>query len=171
MIYHQNIQLSMKQEALAHLNSSLFHCKERWNNSRSMRCNTLEMQQPPKGILFTRWCPLRKYSWALFRTKSKEIEGFYFCVYKRERDASTEGDRGLTAEIKMESILVLEAHSSAVWGPARRVSPPLLFQSLPILPPLLYFNCSAFPSLQCLCNFSLSFIVTPFLPLLSSSSL
>ncbi len=60
----------------------------------------------------------------------------------------------------MESILVPEAHSSTLWGPARCVSLLLLSQSLPLFPPLLHFNCSAFPSLHCLYNF-LSFIVTP----------
>lgn len=50
LIYHQNLQMSMKQEALAHLLSQLSgrlsHCKARWNNSRSMCCNKLEMHQP-----------------------------------------------------------------------------------------------------------------------------
>lgn len=121
----------------------------------------------PMSTLFTRWCLLWKYSSALFRKENgeRQTEYIYMCVWERDwKDARTEGDRGFTAEIKMESILVLEAHSSTVWGLARRVSLLLLFQSLPLFPTLLHFNCSAFPSLQCLYKFFLSSIVTP-LPL------
>lgn len=133
----------------------------------------------PMSALFTRWCLLWKYSSALFREAGAErwSEFIYIfvcvCVCERDwKDACTEGDRGFTAEIKMESILVLEAHSSTVWGPAWCVSLPLLFQSLPLFPPLLCFNCSAFLSLHCLYNFLLSSIVTPLsFPFLSSSLL
>ena len=47
------------------------------------------------------------------------VRAFRVCVcvcvcVRDQKDAQTEGDRGFTAEIKMESILVLEAHSSTV---------------------------------------------------------
>lgn len=114
----------------------------------------------PMSALFRRWCLLWKYSSALFRKKS--VERVYVCVREsRQKNASTKGDGGFTAGIKMESILGLESHSSTVWGPACCVSLPLLFQSLPFFPPLLCFNCSAFPSLHCLYNFLLSSVVTP----------
>lgn len=183
MIYHQNIQLSMKQEALAHLLSQLsgrfFHCKARWNNSRSMYCNTLKMHQPHERAIHKMMPTVKIFFCSLQGGGRRKMERVYIyifvcvCVCERDwKDACTEGDRGFTAEIKMESILVLEAHSSTVWGPAWCVSLPLLFQSLPLFPPLLCFNCSAFLSLHCLYNFLLSSIVTPLsFPFLSSSLL
>lgn len=84
------------------------------------------------------------------------MERVYVRMCVKER-----GDRGFTAEIKMESILVLEALSPTVWGPARCVILALLFQSLPLFPPLLSFNCSVFPTLHSLYNFLFSSLVTP----------
>lgn len=44
-LYHQNIQLSMKQESLTHLPSEHRgrHCAPRWNNSSSICSNRLEI--------------------------------------------------------------------------------------------------------------------------------
>lgn len=87
MIYHQNIQLSMKQEAVAplppQLSGRLSYCKARWNNSCSVYCNTVEMRQPKEHAIDKDRYLLWKYSSAPYREKQqREIEFIHVC----ERD-------------------------------------------------------------------------------------
>ena len=113
MIYHQNIQLSMKQEAQAavHLGSveGFSHCQA---SVTHWRCTS------PHEHAILQMMPTVRISFCA-ALESGHTERVYtdvrvcVCVCE-EMHMQKDMDRVFTAEIKMESILVLEAFSSTV---------------------------------------------------------